>query len=168
MKKRILFFDIARTLCVLYIVGFWHMLDYYQLSNEFVNCNFITTGVLSCFTFLSGLFLGKKNISIKEFYVSRFKRFALLLYVSAISFYVVGYIDDVSTLIGTITGLSCFGLPWARTLWYFSMMILFYLMTPFLLYKIEYNKSRTVPIVSRGILIYLSLLLVSIISPPIR
>lgn len=133
MKNRILLFDIARSLCVIWIVAFWHMLDYFGKSKGYVDYGFVTIGVLSCFTFLSGLFVGKKKMTAIKFYKERFKRFWLLLLISALSFYVVGYIDNFPTFIGTITGLSCLGLPWARTLWYFSMLILFYLLTPLFL-----------------------------------
>ena len=164
MKKRILLYDIARVLCVLWIVAFWHMIDYFKLTEAFSDYGFITVGVLSCFTFLSGLFLGKKRMGIKDFYVARFRRFWFLLLFSAISFYAVGYIDNLSSFIGTITGLSCFGLSWARTLWYFSMLIFFYLLTPFL----RGAKFEMKNVVIKGVFVYITLISMSYITPPIH
>lgn len=60
MKKRVLFLDFARMLCMLWIVGVWHMQAY--LSDGFAVQNRITEnvtiGVLATFTFISGFFLG--------------------------------------------------------------------------------------------------------------
>lgn len=161
MNNRIFIYDIVRSLCVLWIVAFWHMLDYFKLTKEFSEYGFITIGVLSCFTFLSGLFLGKKCIDMKTFYVIRFKRFWILLFLSSVSFYIIGYIKSSSEFIGTITGLSCLGLPWARTLWYFGMLIFFYLLTPFLL-DADNNKRK---VLVKGVLIFMVILLISYITP---
>ena len=72
-----------------------------------------------------------------HFYKKRIKRFYLLFLFSCISLYVihlfadqVGFIVSIKQLICTITGLSCFIAPMPLTLWYFSMMIFFYIITP--------------------------------------
>ena len=144
MKERILLFDIARALCVIEIVCFFHILDYIDISNyeiKFIGGN-ITNSVLSCFTFISGFFLGKKKLEIKSFYASRLKRFLIPLLLSCIILYLGGWFSSFQQLIFTITGLSCFIGPQPLTLWYFSMLIIFYLLTPFIVpTKNERKKS---------------------------
>ncbi len=123
----------------------------------------ITRGVLSCFTFLSGFFLGKKQISVESFYKSRLLRFWPLLFLSATSMYIMGLIDNTYAYLGTITGLSCFVMPWAFTLWYFSMLIFFYAITPLLLYKDNHplKTHRVTNIIIRGVVILILLTLYS-------
>lgn len=71
-----------------------------------------------------------------KFYKKRIKRFYFLFVLSCISLYiytVLGFGDFIVSfkqLICTLTGLSCFVKPMPLTIWYFSMMIFFYLMTP--------------------------------------
>ena len=74
MTKHIVIIDIVRTMCVIWIVGVWHMVDYFP-GHDLLNYNYVTIGVLGIFTFLSGLFLGKKKMSPIEFYKSRLFRF---------------------------------------------------------------------------------------------
>ena len=130
-------FDIARALCVLEIVGFWHMIDYincYDPTIRLVGWG-LTGAVLSCFTFISGFFLGKKQvIDVKSFYVLRLKRFFVPLFITTLFFVAMGQIMSVKQFIFTLTGLTCF-FPNLQpmTIWYFSMIIVLYLITPFLL-----------------------------------
>ena len=80
-NKRNLTLDITRAICILWIVGVWHLQDYFAQLN-FANdvTKMITAGVLVTFTFLSGLFLGKKKISALQFYQGRLKRFYILFF----------------------------------------------------------------------------------------
>lgn len=133
--------DVARTLCVLEIVAFWHILDYVEPVENPNAYFFITQGVLACFTFLSGLFNGKKRVKALAFYRSRLIRFFPLLLLSLLCFYVSGVID-FRTLLLNACGLSCFIPPQAITLWFFSMIILLYLATPLLLYRLDIFQSR--------------------------
>lgn len=164
MGKRDIMLDIARSFCVLWIIGVWHMMDYVG-HNPAIDMGgaIITRGVLSCFTFLSGFFLGKKQISVESFYKSRLLRFWPLLFLSATSMYIMGLIDNTYAYLGTITGLSCFVMPWAFTLWYFSMLIFFYAITPLLLYKDNHplKTHRVTNIIIRGVVILILLTLYS-------
>lgn len=140
-SNRVLIADIARTLCVLEIVAFWHILDYCEPIENQSSFGFVTQGVLACFTFLSGLFNGKKRMSALSFYKSRLIRFFPLLLLSLACFYVCGIVD-LRTLILSACGLSCFIPPQPYTLWFFSMIIIFYLVTPLLLRKLDLSQSR--------------------------
>ena len=93
VKGHDLALDIVRALCILEIVGFWHMRNYVALSSEteslssFGYC--ITLGVLSTFTFLSGYFLKKYSIAsfadVKSFYLKRFKRFWIPFFIASLT-----------------------------------------------------------------------------------
>ena len=135
-------FDLARGICVLWIVGFWHMQYYlspaYKLGEVVLPiCRNITTGVLACFTFLSGYFLKKYVFQswsdVGIFYKKRFFRFYPLFVVGAFSMIVCG--STIKQVLLAIAGLSMFSTSPIQTLWFFSMLILFYMMTPWLKYQ---------------------------------
>lgn len=136
MRGRILLFDIARVLCALVVIAFYHMTDYVHNGAELRNgYDWMATSALACFTFISGFFLGKKRIEYKSFFVSRLKRFFIPLVLTSVLLSLNGWFDSIEQFLFTITGLSCFFLPQPPTLWFFSMMIVFYLLTPFILIK---------------------------------
>ena len=133
-------FDLCRVLCVIWIVGFWHLQYYvsesYRLQGvAYECCKIITNCILACFTFLSGFFLSKYKFSSIEdvgmFYKKRLLRFFPLLLVSVLSLVCIGG-GLVSQIIPTMLGYSLFTLRPIQTLWYFSMLIFFYFFTPIL------------------------------------
>lgn len=68
--KRGATFDIVRCLCILWIVGVWHMKDYLSLDITDEAMHFgelITTSLLGAFTFMSGFFLKKYEIIYQSF-----------------------------------------------------------------------------------------------------
>lgn len=161
-SKRILLPDIVRSFSILWIVAFWHIFDYVEPRSWQQFFLPITYAALVSFTFLSGLFLGKKEMKFSVFYINRLKRFVPLFGLSVVLF---RYFHLISTkqMILTITGLSSFILPQPLTLWYFSMLIVFYLVTPFLLYKLNiFSNSRDYKLfIIRALVLYLSFLLLS-------
>lgn len=129
-------FDIVRALCMLWIVGFWHLGDYIPIHKQLGGFGlYATNTVLACFCFMSGYFIGKKNTNPKIFYIARLKRFYLLFFIACLTLFAIGWFDNVKHFLLSITGLSCFFLPQPRTIWFFCMMIVFYLITPFLMLK---------------------------------
>lgn len=167
--RRIPFLDTARSLCMLWIVGIWHMVAY--LSNKFEvqnsYTNYITIGVLATFTFLSGFFLGGGIESLEgvaRFYKKRVKRFLLLFLISCVSLYVihlvvnsVNFIVSFKQLVCTVTGLACFIAPMPLTIWYFSMMIFFYIITPAITMQKRLKNKVIVCLLIYGILIITNL-----------
>ena len=139
--------DIARALCTIEIIAFWHALNYMDLETDFM----LTYGVLltrfslSVFTFLSGFFLSKYTIrngkDVICFYRKRLLRFFPLFFISCISLYIGGelvnhsWFDSIFQFLMTVIGLGVFYPPMAGTVWYISMLMLFYLITPFILLK---------------------------------
>lgn len=149
--QRIFFFDIARAICVLYIVGFWHLVDYLPngIYHESSVEEAICLAALSCFTFISGFFLGKKRVKAKEFYLTRLKRFFIPLSISVLFLALTDWFESPRQVVFTLTGLSCFWGHMPKTFWYFDMLMIFYLITPLLLYK-----SDTRSTVLRGIIFF--------------
>lgn len=164
MKERVLLFDIMKALCVIEIVAFWHMLDYTPLIYKKVPWGEqLTFTVLSAFTFASGFFLGKKQILALPFYKSRLKRFMIPLLGSLFVFYLL-HLTSLKTLCFAPIGLSCFIGPMPLTLWYFSMIILFYWITPLLLWNVWSLSpmEKMMNIIIRSIMIYLIIILAGV------
>lgn len=146
MNQRILYFDVSRALCVMWIVCFWHMNAYIEMPFKFFEndtmeketLSHVTDGILALFTFISGFFMSQKEIrcfsDIIVFFKKRMLRFLLPLFISCVILAFGGFISYFH--IFTI----CFGLSqflpyhYPDTLWYFSMIIFFYLITPLILY----------------------------------
>lgn len=150
VSKRDTRFDIVRAICALEIIAFWHMFDYLpegeRLSGLGLAIGTVLTYIsLAGFTFISGFLLQKYEFTswadVWKFYKNRFKRFYLLFFLSATSLYVVGIISqhpwfvDTWQYLSTLIGLNLFFPPIAMTLWFFSMMILLYFLTPLLMFK---------------------------------
>lgn len=150
--KRNVPFDIARVLCTLWIVGIWHTMGMWNkhLSSIFANHDFfenITVAVLACFTFLSGYFIKKYTFRNRNdvivFYKKRFWRFYILFVAACLGIYLLTIMENgfridmggVIILIMNIFGLSILIPPSLPTMWYFSMLVFFYLLTPLLLWK---------------------------------
>ena len=142
MKKnndnRILAFDIIRSLCVIYIVAVWHLNAYLSPNLRFTGYTLailhnLTISVLGVFTLLSGILLSKyefgNSSSVWFFYKKRLGRFFILLLLSALSYWVLGWIS-VKQLVQVLLGMNLFIGPSVPTLWFFSMMVFFYLITP--------------------------------------
>lgn len=144
-KERILYLDTARVVAMLWIVGFWHLRYYTGKGYEdnivsFYGEEHITSIMLSVFMFLSGFFMAKYKFidfwkDCKAYYWKRFTRFYLLYAVSAILLYGIGFNRGFLRLITTLTLTSTIILPQPQTLWFFSMLAVFYLFTPLLLKK---------------------------------
>lgn len=155
--RRFFQIDLAKTICIIWIVFVWHFNEILPIHCRFGNgqvysvlCN-VTRSILACFTFISGFCLSKYHFSTKSdvrlFYYKRFWRFYLLL-VLATLLVVIHYYDFPSvsgyrSFFSTIFGLSVFTKKPILTLWYMSMLLLFYLLTPL----IRYHNSFLITIV---------------------
>ncbi len=154
-NNRLVEFDCARALAMLYIVGVWHMLQYMSINIDSIKyigriLEIISFGSLCTFTFISAFFLSKNSINnmndFVSFYKRRFFRFyslffivcCTLLYMSSNLFdtyknkiYIVSFKQFAMTLLG----LGTFFDKAPRTVWYASMIIFFYYIIPIVLYR---------------------------------
>ena len=152
--KRDYALDIVRVICTFWIIGVWHLCNYCE-STTFISsstlCSNVTITVLSCFMFLSGYLLKKyefcKKTDVLAFYKKRFFRFWILFFVASSALYVAGEFIGSKWFVSflqyffTIIGISSFFSPHPPTLWFMSMVMLFYIITPFLLWS---NRRKNV------------------------
>ncbi len=138
--KRLPELDIIRSLCVLYIVGVWHLNSYLAPLYAFSGYSLavlhnLTVAVLGTFTLLSGLLLEKYRFQgwrdVFTFYKKRLGRFFILLLLSAVTYWLAGWISP-RQLLQIMTGTNLILGPSVPTLWFFSMIVLFYMLTPIL------------------------------------
>lgn len=131
-------FDIARVLCMTYIVAFLHLYGYvYNVisANVIPSCHILCDACLGLFTFTSGYLLGKKYCfgqggnSIKDFYVNRVVRIIPLFLLASLVLCLIGFNSAKATLYGILC-LSPFLTPRPKTLWYIPVIIICYLITP--------------------------------------
>ena len=147
--KRDVVYDAVRAICILWIVGFWHLRDYlpmeYQFGKDLLHVGEIVTwGVLATFAFISGLFLSKYKFEtfgdVKFFYRKRITRFFFLFFLAVISMYIAGltfhqhFFLGGSQVLFCLLGIGSFISPNAPTFWYISMMMFFYMITPIILF----------------------------------
>lgn len=126
---------------MLYIVGYWHLFNYTEFFPFYSNpvSHKFTQVILGTFCVVSGYLLGfKQNDAVSlitplKFYKKRFLRIYPLYILSLSCFLFLGLID-FSTAIKAAFLLSMFLEPAPLTLWFISMLLLFYLVTPFLMY----------------------------------
>lgn len=131
--------DFLRAASVLYIVGFWHMMEYWPSSEGYHNSvtTRITTVVLGLFTFLSGYLLAQKPLSwevkrLTGFYLRRFLRLYPLYLAALVLFGATGLAEWRSVALSAPL-LSPFLGHIPLTLWYVAVLLIFYLLAPLLL-----------------------------------
>lgn len=151
-KPRNLSIDLLKVLCTLWIVGYWHLSNYGEAIDPYAwsHSREITVVSLGVFMFFSGFFLSKYKITSKidviEFYKKRVKRFYGLYLMSVLMLYVGSmftpkpWFKSDFQLISTIFGISTFFKPSVGTLWFMSMLMLFYWITP--LVKLLNSKNK--------------------------
>lgn len=129
--------DYLKAFSMLYIVGYWHLFDYTNsfpyASNPITNR--LTLIVLGLFVFISGFLMGGNSsaiLSAKAFYKRRLARI-YPLYAFAVVLFMYYGINDLVTSAKALLGLSMFWLPAPLTLWFITMILAFYLITPLLL-----------------------------------
>lgn len=162
---RIVSLDAARTLCAVWIVCVWHMNQYLVTDIKLVGVGddrlpflMVTNGVLALFTFISGYFASQKEINkiqdALSFYRKRVLRFGIPLLISCIFLTGGGNFLPLH-IITTTLGISQFLLPpYPKTLWYFSMIIAFYYVTPLLCYA-KRKKQFSCAVLSLTIFLFL-------------
>ena len=152
-KKRIIAFDYIRSICVIYIVGIWHLNNYLSPSLRFNGkvsfvLESIVVAVLATFSFVSGYFMRKYSFhSIRDvllYYKKRFLRFWPLFFLASLGLYLIHWMDFKQFLL-CVTGLSLFTATPVKTLWYISMLMpLYFVATPIIGYKAETFRQRLI------------------------
>ena len=145
-------FDIARSLCMIYVVGVFHLTQYlgdsqeYYLGHSPVGSRFVSS-TLGVFSLISGYFIGikygfKDRTEVLQFYKKRLVRFFPLFFIAALLLWLIGF-NTLGQTICALMGVGCL-VPenlYPQTLWYISMLMIFYLITPTLVRGAELEFS---------------------------
>lgn len=128
-KGKIVELDVARSLSMLYIICFWHLIGYIGLKFEFGE--YLKNASLALFMFISSYLLSGKyeinNINdVWLFFRKRVVRIMPLFALSLCCFLIVGGIGTAQSLLSLI-GLTAITGGQPATLWFVSMLILFYI-----------------------------------------
>lgn len=128
--------DVLRVGCILYIVGYWHLVPYTEAfpgyANSVTEC--IKDIALGTFVFCSGLLLAGRRIgsdldSVMTFYRGRVARIYPLYALALLLFGATG-LADRERVVDALLLVSMFDPPAPYTLWFVSMIMIFYLLTP--------------------------------------
>jgi len=131
--------DVMRAVSMLYIVGFWHLLDYTKVVTWHYNpvTYRLTVGALSLFVLISGFLTGRKDGGLARgeiwrFYKTRFWRIYLPFVIASGLFLAAG-VSDTLSLVKGVTLVAMLLAPPPFTLWFVNMIVLFYLIAPLLI-----------------------------------
>lgn len=153
--KRILEFDILRSLAVIWIIAIWHFVNYFSkdsviggiTNNEC--CRTVTYIMLSLFMFLSGMFTNTKFESlndVKGYYLKKAKRFYPLYVLATVTLYFtippndMAFYSSPTQMILSLFGVASLLNQAPSTLWFMDMLLFFIIITPALTWK--NNKVR--------------------------
>lgn len=169
--KRIIEFDIMRSLAVIWIIAIWHFSNYFDSNSSFgqiVNielCQRITFIMLSLFMFMTGLFTNgerKEKGDIGRYYKKKIKRFYPLYVVASITLYVttipssVTFYSSPLQLLLSLFGLASFFGQAPSTLWFMDMLLFFIIITPLIICP-RFNRIR----IAIMVFIYLAIYIMS-------
>ena len=131
--------DVMRAVSMLYIVGFWHLLDYTKVVTWHYNpvTYRLTVGALSLFVLISGFLIGRQDGGLARgeiwrFYKTRFWRIYLPFVIASGLFLAAG-VSDALALFKGVTLVAMLLAPPPFTLWFVNMILLFYLIAPLLI-----------------------------------
>jgi peptidoglycan/LPS O-acetylase OafA/YrhL len=131
--------DVMRAVSMLYIVGFWHLLDYTKVVGWHYNpiTYRLTVGALALFVLISGFLTGRKDGGLARgevwsFYKTRFWRIYIPFVIASGLFLAAGENDPLALFKG-VTLVAMLLAPPPFTLWFVSMIVLFYLIAPMLI-----------------------------------
>lgn len=131
--------DFLRAVCILYIVGYWHLMNYTNAVPGYVNwfTEGLTYVALATFVFCSGFLLGRHEVKLDarglwSFYRRRLLRIYPLYLLAALLFGLTG-IASLAQVVDGLFLISMFDPPALPTLWFVTMIMVFYLIAPLLI-----------------------------------
>lgn len=142
-KSSIIFIDYLRSISILYIVGYLHLLNYTSIFPNYFNylTYILTLVALSLLVFISGYLIGIKEWSINSSTVANFffRRFLRIYppFLVAVLLFAFFKIIDTSSAQNVALLMSQFFPPSPITLWFVPMIVFFYALSPLL-----YNYAR--------------------------
>jgi peptidoglycan/LPS O-acetylase OafA/YrhL len=137
-KERDAAIDWMRALSILYIVGFWHLHNYTSFVPWYHNAPFARMAVLglALFALISGFLVGKAGIvvtraSLSSYYRRRLLRIYPPYLLALVAFMMMGM--SSAGFMASALMLNMIVPPPQYTLWFMTMIVLFYVAAPFLL-----------------------------------
>jgi peptidoglycan/LPS O-acetylase OafA/YrhL len=130
--------DWMRALAILYIVGFWHLHNYTSFIPWYHNAPFarLTVMALALFTVISGFLAGKAGVTVTGHVLADYYRRRLLRiyppYLLALIVFMILGLSGAAFLPSALM-LNMIVPPPPYTLWFMTMIVLFYIAAPFLL-----------------------------------
>ncbi|WP_129626034.1 acyltransferase family protein [Candidatus Oscillochloris fontis] len=133
--KNDILIDMIRSFSVLYIVGYWHLLDYtafYVSKDPYITR--LTVIILGLFMLISGYLIGMRRTfqtvsDVVQFYKSRFLRIYPPYALACLLFWFTGLGTQISVF-KSIALISVFSFSSLRTLWFIAVLVVFYAITP--------------------------------------
>lgn len=169
MQSRNHAIDWLRAWSVLYIVGYWHLFNYVLNFPQYANIytTYLTYIVLGIFTLTSGYLLATRSLhlnfyEVKTFYYRRLIRIYPLYFLALIAFLFTGLANSKTVLKGMLL-TSMLQPPAPPTLWFITMIMLFYVIAPVL---ISYTEQLIAYLIWCGIII-ISLISIHVFIQPI-
>lgn len=131
--------DLIRGTSILYIVGYWHLFNYTHAFPGYANIvtSRLTIIALGLFVLISGYLVeGKTTVPSRHDIFIFYKKKLLRIYppfiIAAILFYLLG-ISEGTALAKSAALLSMFSPPAPPTLWFITMLALYYIIAPLLM-----------------------------------
>ena len=131
--------DLLRVLCILYIVGYWHLIPYTHWLPGYANhyTEALKDIALGTFVLSSGLLLARRDLrprlrEVLGFYGRRVVRIYPLYLVALLLFGAAGLASQAVVVNGALL-ISMFVPPAPPTLWFLTMIVFFYLLAPVLI-----------------------------------
>ena len=138
-QQRSLAIDLLRVIAILYVVWFWHLFSY---TNGFPQKNFVTYRLTDIFlgslTLISGYLVGLKNQfksknEIISYYKKKIVRIYPLYLLALTCFWILKIRFNREIFVKAVFLLSMFNKPAPMTLWFITMIFIFYLISPLLI-----------------------------------
>ena len=141
---RIAVFDFLRAVAIMYIIGVRHIDDY---ASGFFHCkvdDILTYSFLGLFIFISGFLLNTNNnlgskTDVFLFFKKRFFRIYPLYIIAVFLFYLGGLTSFKGFLLGAVF-LNTIVIHTIPTLWFVSVICVYYLLFPLLVWKYKASK----------------------------
>jgi peptidoglycan/LPS O-acetylase OafA/YrhL len=132
--------DVLRAASVLYIVSYWHLFNYVQGFPGYANLYTLGLAyiILGTFTFTSGYLLAGRPMGIGVSEIAAFYRRRLVriypLYAAALLLFLWADLASKEIVFKGALLVSMFIPPAPLTLWFITMIMVFYLMAPALIH----------------------------------
>ncbi len=158
-KQRDTGVDILRSIGMIYIIGYWHIFNYTDPFPAYFNffTDLLTRIILAFLVLMSGYYAGKgfniKN-SFWDFYRKKVIRIYPLYFLALVIFFFIGINGTNGTLTGALL-ISMFIKPVPWTLWFITMLMVFYIATPIIQHCLHRYKL--------SVLIYTSIFVCSLL-----